>query len=114
MASLEDIEDLGQNRGEAGDRINDGDNGNLPADGNPKMDVDEVGRDGIDPDILNSATSDIINRRRLLENDLRVMKQEFQRLTHEKSSMKDRIKDNLDKIENNRFSATILSTFPVS
>ncbi|RPB11230.1 26S proteasome subunit P45 [Morchella conica CCBAS932] len=67
------------------------------------MDVDgEKEEDGIDPEILKLSTSDIINRKRLLENDLRVMRTEYQRITHEKASMKDRIKDNLDKIENNR------------
>jgi 26S proteasome regulatory subunit T5 len=33
---------------------------------------------------------------------MRIMKSEFQRLTHEKASMNEKIKDNLDKIENNR------------
>lgn len=37
-----------------------------------------------------------------MENDLRIMKSEFQRLTHEQAAMKEKIKDNLDKIENNR------------
>jgi ATP-dependent 26S proteasome regulatory subunit len=32
----------------------------------------------------------------------KVMKSELQRLTHEKSHMTDKIKDNADKIENNR------------
>jgi 26S proteasome regulatory subunit T5 len=100
MASLEDLEDLErdqQDRKRNEEQKKDGD-------GN-KMELDEQDKheDGdIDPDVLNASTSDIVNRRRLLENDLRVMKQEFQRLTHEKSSMKDKIKDNLEKIENNR------------
>ncbi|KAF3921273.1 Paraplegin [Orbilia brochopaga] len=57
---------------------------------------------GIDPEILTASTQDVINRRRLLENDLRVMRSEFQRLTHEKGNMNSRIKENLEKIENNR------------
>jgi 26S proteasome regulatory subunit T5 len=31
------------------------------------------------------------------------MKSEFQRLTHEKATMNEKIKDNLEKIENNRY-----------
>ncbi|KAJ9659895.1 26S proteasome regulatory subunit 6A [Coniosporium apollinis] len=56
----------------------------------------------LDPEILNSSTRDIIARRRLLENDMRIMKSEYQRLTHEKAAMHEKIKDNQDKIENNR------------
>lgn len=102
MASLEDIEDLDREIQERQDKK---DKKNAPdADGDAKMDVDgERNEDEVDPEILSLATLDIVNRRRLLENDLRVMRQEHQRLTHEKSSMKERIKDNLEKIENNRF-----------
>jgi len=99
MASLEDLEDLEreqQDRRKDEEEKKDEDGSKMELDGEEKQD------DEIDPDVLNAATSDVINRRRLLENDLRVMKQEFQRLTHEQSSMKDKIKDNLEKIENNR------------
>jgi 26S proteasome regulatory subunit T5 len=37
-----------------------------------------------------------------LENELKIMKSDFQRLRHEETTMKDKIKDNSDKIENNR------------
>ena len=63
---------------------------------------EEKEEDRFDPEILHSSTRDIITRRRLLENDMRIMKSEFQRLTHEQATMKEKIKDNLDKIENNR------------
>ena len=56
----------------------------------------------LDEEILNSSTRDIVARRRLLENDTRIMKSEFQRLTHEKVTMHEKIKDNQEKIENNR------------
>ena len=60
----------------------------------------------IDDEVLQSSTQDINMRRRLLENDLRIMQSEYQRLTHEKAAMNDKIKDNLDKIENNRYDGT--------
>lgn len=102
MASLEDLEDLEREREQ--DKKDAKDNKSSDADGDAKMVVDDDEKeDEIDPEILNGSTTDIVFRRRLLENDLRVMKQEFQRLTHEKSSTKEKIKDNLDKIENNRY-----------
>lgn len=107
MASLEDLEDLEHEQQERKKEDKKKDDGDDKKDGDDnKMDVDSDDKkqegDDIDPDILTAATADIINRRRLMENDLRVMRQEFQRLTHEKASMKDKIKDNLEKIENNR------------
>ncbi|ODQ65082.1 26S proteasome subunit P45 [Nadsonia fulvescens var. elongata DSM 6958] len=62
----------------------------------------EQQEDGLDEDILNSSTQDISNRKKLLENDIKIMKSEFQRLSHEKAVMNERIKDNLEKIENNK------------
>ena len=59
--------------------------------------------DYIDMEVLSSSTRDIINRRRLLENEMKILKSEFQRLTHEQNTMKAKIKENNDKIENNRF-----------
>lgn len=102
MASLEDLEDLERERDQ--DKKAAKDKG--VSDGDAKMAVDgDKDDDEIDPEVLNGSTTDIIYRKRLLENDLRVMRQEFQRLTHEKSSTKEKIKDNLDKIENNRFAS---------
>ncbi|PUU80624.1 P-loop containing nucleoside triphosphate hydrolase protein [Tuber borchii] len=99
MASLEDLEDLERERDQ--DKKAAKDKG--VSDDDAKMAVDgDKDDDEIDPEVLNGSTTDIIYRKRLLENDLRVMRQEFQRLTHEKSSTKEKIKDNLDKIENNR------------
>ena len=41
-------------------------------------------------------------RKRLLENDSRIMKSELSRLSHEKAAMGEKIKENVDKIANNR------------
>jgi len=102
MASLEDLEDLERERDQ--DKKAAKDKGG--SEGDAKMAIDgDKDDDEIDPEVLNGSTTDIIYRKRLLENDLRVMRQEFQRLTHEKSSTKEKIKDNLDKIENNRFAS---------
>ncbi len=58
--------------------------------------------DVLDEEILSLSTADILTRRRLLENDSRIMRSELQRLTHEKATMGEKIKENLDKIANNR------------
>jgi len=56
----------------------------------------------IEQDILNLGTDDILSRNRLLENDIRVMKSELIRLQHEASTMKERLQDNLEKINLNK------------
>lgn len=63
---------------------------------------DRTNEELMDLEVLHSSTRDINTRRRLLDNEMRIMKSEFQRLTHEQAAMKEKIKDNLDKIENNR------------
>lgn len=89
MATLEDLEAL--------ERQNDTEM--VDASGETKPEEKD---DDIDEEILNSSTTDIINRRRLIENDIKVLRSEFQRLSHEKTTMTERIKDNQEKIENNR------------
>ena len=107
MSTLEDLDDMereekekkdeGEKDGKKPDQ--DGDAEMKDADGEKKESKED---DIIDAEILHSSTRDITMRRRLLDNDMRIMKSEFQRLTHEQAAMKEKIKDNLDKIENNR------------
>ena len=122
MSTLEDLDDLEREekdkKDQGGDDKKDGDgklNGagsKIDQDGDGEMkDVSEEAPEEeeiLDAEILGLSTRDIIARRRLLENDMRIMKSEFQRLTHEKATMAEKIKDNIDKIENNRYH----STFP--
>ncbi|KAL1920770.1 uncharacterized protein VTP21DRAFT_11405 [Calcarisporiella thermophila] len=54
------------------------------------------------PEILRANTEDIINRTRLLDNEIKVMKSEFMRLQHEQNNMKEKIKDNKEKIKMNK------------
>ncbi|EPY52720.1 19S proteasome regulatory subunit Rpt5 [Schizosaccharomyces cryophilus OY26] len=58
--------------------------------------------DGIEQEILNANPDELSSRTRLLENDIKVMKSEFQRLTHEKSTMLEKIKENQEKVVNNK------------
>lgn len=108
MSTLEDLEDLER---EEEEKKKDGDKDEKKPQQNSDAEMKDVeGRkkdeekeeDIVDPDILHSSTRDIAMRTKLLGNDMRIMKSEFQRLTHEQAAMKEKIKDNLDKIENNR------------
>ena len=112
MSTLEDLDDMERDEKEQ-KKDKDGQDKKPSANGDGK-DADMKDADGdkkkeddyIDMEILTSSTRDIINRRRLLENEMKILKSEFQRLTHEQNVMKDKIKDNNDKIENNRFYST--------
>jgi 26S proteasome regulatory subunit T5 len=108
MSTLEDLDDL-EREGKDQKKDQDGDDKKAPGQ-NGSKDAEMKDADGnkkeeenvIDLEILRSSTVDIINRRRMLENELKIMKSDFQRLRHEETTMKDKIKDNSDKIENNR------------
>ena len=106
MSTLEDLDDMERDEKEQ-KKDKDSDEKKPSANGDADMKDAESEKkdeedDQIDMEILHSSTRDIINRRRLLENEMKILKSEFQRLTHEQNTMKDKIKDNLDKIENNR------------
>ena len=108
MSTLEDLEDLERrDRDDKKDKKNrkddDKDKGKGGADGDADMkDAEPEEDDILDDEILNLITQDILTRKRLLENDSRIMKSEFQRLSHEKATMAEKIKENMEKIANNR------------
>jgi 26S proteasome regulatory subunit T5 len=106
MSTLEDLDDLERHEKDEKkdeDKKKDGDGKKTDGDADMKDAEPKEEEEQLDEEILNSSTRDIIARRRLLENDMRIMKSEFQRLTHEKATMNEKIKDNLEKIENNRY-----------
>ena len=112
MSTLEDLEDMERDgkKEDQDDKDKDdkkpeqnGDADMKDADGEKKEEEKKEEEDIIDMEVLNSSTRDIIARRRLIENDTRIMKSEFNRLNHEKQTMHDKIKDNVDKIDNNRY-----------
>ncbi|KAF4122379.1 26S proteasome regulatory subunit T5 [Geosmithia morbida] len=100
MSTLEELDDFerqdkDQQKKDAGDGKKDGE-------GDTDMKDDEEEDDILDEEILSLGTQDIQTRRRLLENDSRIMKSELSRLSHEKAAMGEKIKENVDKIANNR------------
>ncbi|KAI9892392.1 MAG: 26S proteasome regulatory subunit 6A [Vezdaea aestivalis] len=94
MASLEELEDL-EKAGQQEKKDQNGDSEMKDADSKPEDDI-------FDMEILNASTPDVMMRRRLIENEIKIMRSEFDRLTHEEATMREKIKDNLDKIENNK------------
>ena len=102
MSTLEELDDL--DRREKDDRKRDdkrNDGGKTDQDGDEAM-KDKNEDDILDDEIRGLSTQDLQTRKRLLENDSRIMKSELSRLSHEKAAMGEKIKDNMDKIANNR------------
>ncbi|KAM0451213.1 hypothetical protein ACHAPV_010059 [Trichoderma viride] len=101
MSTLEELDDLDRREKEEKRRENN-DKKATVADEDDEMKDAEEKDDILDDEILSLSTQDIQTRKRLLENDSRIMKSELSRLTHEKAAMGEKIKENMDKIANNR------------
>lgn len=105
MSTLEELEDLNQrDRDDKKDQKKNGkgDGNKKQGDGDAEMKDAEPEDDVLDEEILSLSTQDILTRKRLLENDSRIMRSEYQRLSHEKAAMGEKIKENMEKIANNR------------
>ena len=94
--------DRGDDGNNGGGNGNNGNNNNNK-DGDADMkDAEPEEEEILDEELLGLSTQDLQTRKRLLENDARIMKSEFQRLSHEKATMGEKIKENMEKIANNR------------
>ncbi|KAK7992426.1 26S protease regulatory subunit 6A [Apiospora saccharicola] len=107
MSSSQDMEGVSRREPEDKKDSGRGDDGNKddkkPADGDAEMkDAEPEEEEILDDEVLTLSTQDLQTRKRLLENDARIMKSEYQRLSHEKATMGEKIKENMDKIANNR------------
>ena len=60
------------------------------------------GDDELDQEILSLSTQELQTRTKLLDNEIRIFRSELQRLSHENNVMLEKIKDNKEKIKNNR------------
>ncbi|KAK6027514.1 ATPase, AAA family, partial [Ostertagia ostertagi] len=63
-----------------------------------KMEVEEA----LDEEILRMAPEDLKSRTHLLDNEIRIMRSEVQRINHSVSMLKERIKDNNERIKVNK------------
>lgn len=53
-------------------------------------------------EVLRMATDEVIGRTRLLDNEIKIMKSEVMRISHEHQAQTDKIKDNAEKIKVNK------------
>ncbi|XP_046774288.1 26S proteasome regulatory subunit 6A isoform X1 [Gallus gallus] len=58
--------------------------------------------DGVGEEVLKMSTEEIVQRTRLLDSEIKIMKSEVLRVTHELQAMKDKIKENSEKIKVNK------------
>lgn len=114
MSTLEELDDI--DRREKDDRKKEDKHGkgNAGRDGDAEMEEADQEEDILDDEVLGLSTQDILTRKRLLENDSRIMKSELSRLSHEKAAMGEKIKENVDKIANNRYGLMTRLQIPVA
>ena len=60
------------------------------------------GDDELDQEILSLSTHELQTRTKLLDNEIRIFRSELQRLSHENNVMVEKIRDNKEKIKNNK------------
>ena len=58
--------------------------------------------DEIDDETRSMSNTDLRQRIRLLDNDIRVMKSDVQRIAHESRAQKERIRENVEKVKMNK------------
>ncbi|KAJ7288223.1 26S proteasome subunit P45 [Mycena rebaudengoi] len=72
-----------------------------PMDTTPDQPPEETWAD-IPEDVMALSTDEVLTRIRLIENDMKVMRSETLRLQHEQSVMKEKIRDNGEKVKQNK------------
>ncbi|DAZ94984.1 TPA: hypothetical protein N0F65_000616 [Lagenidium giganteum] len=58
--------------------------------------------EGVEPEILLMSNDELRQRIRLLDNDIRIMRSDIQRINHESNSQRERIKENNEKVKLNK------------
>jgi len=62
----------------------------------------EDGEESLGEEVLRMGTDEITGRTRLLDNEIKIMKSEIMRISHELQAQKDKIKENTEKIKVNK------------
>ncbi|XP_063693596.1 26S proteasome regulatory subunit 6A-B [Bolinopsis microptera] len=60
------------------------------------------GEESLDEEVLRMSVDELTSRTRLLESDIKIMKSEVMRIGHEQQAMKEKIKENAEKIKVNK------------
>ena len=58
--------------------------------------------DSLDNEVLRMSNDELLSRTRLLDNEIKIMRSEILRVSHEQQAMKDKIKENTEKIKVNK------------
>lgn len=58
--------------------------------------------EGLDAEVLRMGNDELVSRARLFDNEIKIMKSEILRVSHEQQAMKDKIKENTEKIKVNK------------
>lgn len=62
----------------------------------------EEEEDVIDQDVLNGSVEEIVARTKALEREIQILRHESNRMHHEETALKEKIKENMEKIKLNR------------
>lgn len=62
----------------------------------------QEGEEALDEEVLRMSIDELTSRTRLLESDIKIMKSEVMRIGHEQQAMKEKIKENAEKIKVNK------------
>jgi len=62
----------------------------------------EDGEESVGEEVLRMPTDEVTGRARLLDNEIKIMKSEIMRISHELQAQKDKIKENTEKIKVNK------------
>ncbi len=66
------------------------------------MEAVEEDEDGVGEEILRMSADELVSRTRLLDNEVKIMRSEVMRIQHDLQAMKDKIKENTEKIKVNK------------
>jgi len=68
----------------------------------PTEDVTNMSGAPVDDETWSMSTSELRQRIHLLDNDIRVMRSDIHRITHESRAQKERIRENVEKVKMNK------------
>ncbi|ESO12444.1 hypothetical protein HELRODRAFT_184825 [Helobdella robusta] len=66
------------------------------------MATDDFSQDNLEKEILRMSNDELVSRTRLLDNEIKIMRSEVMRISHELQAQKDKIKENTEKIKVNK------------
>jgi 26S proteasome regulatory subunit T5 len=94
--------DSNDHQGQPGGSIQDSTNQMQQQQQQPQEEEEDTSESKEDEDTITMSITDLRQRIRLLDNDIRVMKSDIQRISHESRAQNERIRDNVEKVKMNK------------